>query len=246
MKILTGIPAYNVEDSIVGVIERVKMQRVNEIIVINDGSRDMTEKVISAIKGIKIIQHKQNKGYGEVQKTILDYFINNPEFEDDDILIFVHGDGEMLPEEINKFRDAFIEEKVDMVFGSRVLSMEEAHSGGNEEVWSRPAWKVISDKIITFIYNLLLSTSFTTIFGGYRGIRKKAAKILGYKKFSSYHFFDHEILVEAMHKKLFIREIPVTNVECSATSNYWKFQYFFSLMTGLIRLRFRYSSAIKK
>jgi len=72
------IPAYNEENGIVDIIERVlavgpDLQKVGvrdlELIVVDDGSRDRTAEIARAHEGVHLIQHVKNKGYGAALKT---------------------------------------------------------------------------------------------------------------------------------------------------------------------------------
>lgn len=65
------IPAFNEEESIkntlIGLQETINQQY--EIIVVNDGSTDQTKKILRQIKGIRIISHAENRGYGAALKS---------------------------------------------------------------------------------------------------------------------------------------------------------------------------------
>jgi hypothetical protein len=72
------IPAYNEEDGIAEIAERVLAIRSDltragvddlELIVVDDGSSDRTVEIASAIDGVHLIRHPQNKGYGGALKT---------------------------------------------------------------------------------------------------------------------------------------------------------------------------------
>jgi glycosyltransferase involved in cell wall biosynthesis len=64
------IPAYNEQKSIAHVISVVKeVKEITQIIVVNDGSTDNTEKIVSNIDGVTLINHKVNKGKGSAMKT---------------------------------------------------------------------------------------------------------------------------------------------------------------------------------
>lgn len=62
-KISCIIPAYNEAKRIKNVLDVVlNHPLIDEIVVINDGSTDDTEKILKNITGIKLISYKKNKG----------------------------------------------------------------------------------------------------------------------------------------------------------------------------------------
>ena len=72
------IPAYNEEDGIAEIVQRVlavedDLKKVGvgslELLVVDDGSRDNTAKIVLGINGVRLIQHPINKGYGAALKT---------------------------------------------------------------------------------------------------------------------------------------------------------------------------------
>lgn len=110
------IPAYNEEKSILKLLNEVKetMRRIRkpyEIIVVNDGSTDNTEKIVENIKGIRLINQARNDGYGASLKK----GINNSRGE---WIIITDADGTYPIKDIPKilkFTNSF-----EMVIGARV------------------------------------------------------------------------------------------------------------------------------
>jgi glycosyltransferase involved in cell wall biosynthesis len=64
------IPAYNEEDGILATLESLREYfPASEIIVVDDGSRDKTASRVATFKGVKLLQHHFNRGYGGALKT---------------------------------------------------------------------------------------------------------------------------------------------------------------------------------
>ena len=85
MKISCIIPAYNEESTINAVLQNVKKVRtIDEIIVVDDGSLDMTYRCAIS-EGVKVIRHKKNCGKGAAIKTGISY-------SKGDILLFLDAD----------------------------------------------------------------------------------------------------------------------------------------------------------
>jgi len=62
LKCTIGIPAYNEEKNIAGIIIKLK-KFTNSIIVCNDGSTDLTKEIAENL-GVTVISHSKNLGYG--------------------------------------------------------------------------------------------------------------------------------------------------------------------------------------
>ena len=79
------VPAYNEEESVAQVINVIKeLEYINNVIVVNDGSTDNTEKLATEA-GAEVINHKINKGKGAAIKT-------GVKASDADILAFIDSD----------------------------------------------------------------------------------------------------------------------------------------------------------
>ena len=72
------IPAYNEENGITAIIDRVlsirpKLPAVGidsmELIVVDDGSRDRTAEIVGNNSDVRLIRHAKNGGYGAALKT---------------------------------------------------------------------------------------------------------------------------------------------------------------------------------
>jgi len=116
------IPVFNevdgIEDSIQDFKKLVSDQKFScEVIFVNDGSDDGTEVVLSNLdldnESIKIINHKNNRGYGAALKT----GIKNSKY---DYIAITDADKTYPNDKIPSFYEIILKEDHDMVVGARV------------------------------------------------------------------------------------------------------------------------------
>jgi len=115
------IPAYNEEDGIKEIAQRVlavkpALKKVGikelELLVVDDGSHDHTVEVASKIKGVTLIRHPKNKGYGAALKTGFSKAKG-------ELIGFLDADGTYPPEYFPKLCQAAMNGH-DLVIGSRM------------------------------------------------------------------------------------------------------------------------------
>ncbi len=124
------IPAYNEENGIVEIMERVLRVKEDlakagvqemELLVVNDGSRDKTADVAGQVvlrnPCVRVISHSKNRGYGAALKT---GFAN----ASGDLVGFLDADGTYPPEYFPQLCKEILEGKADLVIGSRMAGAE--------------------------------------------------------------------------------------------------------------------------
>jgi glycosyltransferase involved in cell wall biosynthesis len=102
----------NTQDTIAEVISKTK-KYVDEVIVVNDGSKDLTAE-IAHLAGAKVINHEINRGKGAAIKTAMSQVKA-------DIVVFIDGDGQHNPDDIPKLLEPITSGDADFVIGSRFL-----------------------------------------------------------------------------------------------------------------------------
>src|SRR5215470_11967838 len=109
------IPAYNEEKHIGDVIRRTR-QKLDDVLVVDDGSRDKTaERAREA--GAEVIVHSQNRGKGETIKTGLRHWLDRQV----DFVIILDADGQHRPEEIDRFLAAAVAaDRPKLILGNRM------------------------------------------------------------------------------------------------------------------------------
>src|ERR1700730_17404010 len=115
------IPALNEEDGIADIIARVQGAEsslrtvgveVLEIIVVDDGSVDRTAEIAGAFRGVRLVRHPTNRGYGAAIKTGFDQARG-------ELLAFLDADGTYPPERLDALCRAALDQNADVVVGSR-------------------------------------------------------------------------------------------------------------------------------
>lgn len=115
LKITAAVPCYNAEKYIDRCIESLLNQTVKpiEIIVINDGSTDLSEKKIKRFKQVKLLNHKGNLGLAEARNTA----IKN---SSGDIIVFIDSDAKAHPYFIENILNCYTDENVVGVGGEAI------------------------------------------------------------------------------------------------------------------------------
>ena len=191
LKITIGIPAYNEEKNIAGIITKLK-EITNSIIVCDDGSSDMTAE-ISRNLGANIVRHEKNRGYGAAINTIFQKAI---EIESD-VLITFDADGQHRTEDVPKLLASIKKNDVDIVIGSRFLK-------NKSDV---PNYRKIGIKMITEVTNASINQKLTDAQSGFRAYSKKVLTEISPSEMGM--GISTEILIKASSKGLQISEVPI-------------------------------------
>ena len=192
MKITIGIPAYNEEKNIAGIISKLK-KHVDLIIVCDDGSNDLTGDISEQL-GATVIRHSKNRGYGAAINSL---FLKAKELESDVFLTF-DADGQHRIEDIPILIEPIIKNQVDLVIGSRFLNTR------SEEM---PNYRKVGIKIITKIKNLSIKEKLTDSQSGFRAYSRNALQQI--TPADDGMGVSTEILIKASKLELKIAEVPI-------------------------------------
>lgn len=179
LNVLIIIPAYNEEQNILKtyktIIDYNNMNKTNfDVIVINDGSTDSTEDILTK-NNIPHISLIHNLGIGGAVQTGYKYAnINNY-----DIAIQYDADGQHDITYIDKIIKPIIDNQADMVIGSRFIKK-------NKDNFNSTFTRRIGIKIISFFIKLKTGKKIYDTTSGFRAINKKIIN-----EFSNYYPFEY-------------------------------------------------------
>ena len=192
-KIYILIPAFNEGGKIGSVLAELKNAGYENIFVVNDGSKDDTEK-IAREAGAEVLNHIMNLGQGAALRTGLEYI--NEKYSPDIIVTF-DADGQHRIEDIAKIIEPIIKEDFDIVLGSRFLKNKT----------KMPVLRKIILKAGIIFTNLLSNIKLTDTHNGLRALNKKAIDSIEITHRKMEHASD--IIDEITKKKLRYKEVPV-------------------------------------
>ena len=192
MKITIGIPAYNEEKNIAGIISKLK-KYTDSIIVCDDGSSDLTGDISEQLGAI-VIKHSKNRGYGAAINSL---FLKAKELESD-VFLTLDADGQHRVEDIPIVTDPIIKNEVDLVIGSRFLDTK------SEEM---PNYRKVGIKIITKITNLSIKEKLPDSQSGFRAYSRKALQEI--TPTDDGMGVSTEILIKASNLELKVAEVPI-------------------------------------
>jgi glycosyltransferase involved in cell wall biosynthesis len=195
-KLTVIIPVFNEAGTIGKVLDSVFAQKLPdwtmEVIVVDDGSTDNTQKVLSkwTVK-CKVIRHNTNGGKGSAVTEAFKYVTG-------DIILIQDADLEYSPSDYPALLAPFEKPNVSVVYGSRFLgphlSTMFVYAQGN--------------KFVTLITNILFNTNITDMETGFKVFRRKVIEgmIIHARRFD----FEPEFTVKVLKRNYQIFEVPIS------------------------------------
>ncbi len=188
------IPAFNEENGVGQVVNEIPKQLVAEIIVVNNNSNDKTSEVAQAAGATVLDEPKA--GYGRACLKGMDYLTKIQ--DKTDIVVFLDADHSDYPEEMTMLIQPILDDKADLVIGSRAL--------GNKERGSMTPQQIFGNWLATRLLKLFYNVTFTDL-GPFRAIRYD--KLLALNMQDKTYGWTVEMQVKAAKQKLRCAELPV-------------------------------------
>lgn len=197
-KVIIIMPAYNAEKTLEKTYQEIPKEGVDEIILVDDASRDRTVEVARAL-GIEIIVHKENKGYGGNQKTCYAKALEKGA----DIVVMVHPDYQYDPKVVPDLIRKIENDGFDIALGSRMFYKKDALRGG------MPIYKFISNIFLTTMENIVFGLSLSEYHTGLRAYSRRFLEAVDFMSLPDGFVFDTEIIAAAVKKGFKIGEVPI-------------------------------------
>ena len=210
MKTYIILPAYNEEKVIKEVITDIQKQGYSNIIVVNDGSSDNTYQEAKST-GIITLSHPINRGKGAATQTGIDA----AKLLNADIIVTMDSDGQHNPKDIKKLIQPILNDKADVVIGSRMLNTK-----------GMPKSRIIMNKIANIVTYIFFGILVSDSQSGFRAYNRKAYTSV-YTYMDRYEF-ESEMLGQIKNAKLRIKEVPIKVIYTDYSKNKYKHMSRFS------------------
>jgi glycosyltransferase involved in cell wall biosynthesis len=189
------IPALNEEKSIGLVVGDIPRPPVAEVIVVDNGSTDMT--ISCAQQAGATVLEENRRGYGFACLKGIEYIQSLP--EPTHIVVFIDGDYSDYPEEITELIKPILADRADLVIGSRLL--------GKREYGSMTLPQLFGNRIATRLIKSIYGVAFTDL-GPFRAIAFD--RLMQLQMQDKTYGWTVEMQVKAAKMHMRCTEIPVT------------------------------------
>lgn len=195
-RIVVVMPAYNAEKTLEMTYREIPMDIVDEVILVDDHSRDNTTQLAHDLGIDHVIRHDMNRGYGGNQKTCYAKALECRA----DVVIMVHPDYQYTPLLIPVMAWMIANDVYPVVLASRILG-NGAHKGG------MPLYKYIANRALTFIQNMLVSQKLSEYHTGYRAFSREVLERINLEANSDDFVFDNQMLSQIIMADFSIGEV---------------------------------------
>lgn len=194
--LLIYMPALNEELTISKVLKSIpqKFKGFSEVnlLVVNDGSTDETEKNALAVNAV-VLNHKHNKGVGTAFQTAIEYALKI----NADVLVSIDADGQFDVNQIEEMILPIKNNEVDFCIGNRFY---------NNKPQKMPVIKYWGNKQVNKIVSFVCKTKINDASCGFRAYSRESLLNLNLQGNFTY---THETILELINKGFRVKQIPV-------------------------------------
>ena len=195
-KVVVVLPAYDAEKTLGNTYREIPFDIVDEVLLVDDASKDNTIGVARELGIRHIIEHPRNKGYGANQKSCYKAALGLGA----DIVIMLHPDYQYTPKLIPSMANLIANDVYEVVLGSRIL-------GKGALLGGMPLYKYISNRFLTLFQNFMIGAKLSEYHTGYRAFSRKVLESINFEANSDDFVFDNQMLSQILMKDFEIAEI---------------------------------------
>ena len=210
-KIVIVLPAYNAADTLAMTYQEIPFDIVDEVVLVDDASKDATSSLASSLGITHVIRHEVNRGYGGNQKSCYQKALELQA----DIIIMLHPDYQYTPKLITAMVSIIANDLYPVVFGSRILG-KGAIKGG------MPYYKYFFNRILTLTQNILMNQKLSEYHSGYRAFSAEVLNKINYQANSDDFVFDNQMIAQICFEGFEIAEVtcPTKYFEEASSINF--------------------------
>ena len=227
-KIIVVLPAYNAAKTLEQTYAEIPFDIVDEVVLVDDASRDDTVEVGRKIGIRHIIRHEKNTGYGGNQKSCYNKALELG----GDIVIMLHPDYQYTPKLITSMANIIAQDLYPVVLASRILGRGALNGG-------MPLYKYVFNRFLTFSQNMLMRQKLSEYHTGYRAFSAEVLRKIPYMQNSDDFVFDNQMLAQIFSAGFEIAEVTCpTKYFDEASSINFKRSVIYGL--GVLRTSMQY------
>lgn len=195
-KLSIVIPVYNEKDTVRTLIDRVQASPYDkEILLVDDFSTDGTREILKEYEGqdgFQVLYHNRNRGKGAALRTGFQNVTG-------DIIIIQDADLEYNPAEYGTLLEPILDDRADVVYGSRFLS------GPHRVLFF---WHYVGNKFLTTMSNMFTNLNLTDMETCYKVFTRKVLDEITFKcdRFG----FEPEFTSKIAKHRFRIYEVPIS------------------------------------
>jgi len=220
LRICALIPAFNAESTIGNIIKGCK-RHLEDVIVVDDGSRDRTS-LISKAEGARVIRHEKNMGKGMALRTGFSYILS----EGYDGVITIDADGQHNPSDIPFFIKRYSEDGPDIIIGNRMVEKERI-----------PKYRYYTNLLGIYFISKVSGQSLDDSQSGFRLYRKEVIERIPLK--TSGFETETEILIKAGRMGYRIVSVPIGVNYDGVKSHYRRLRDTYRISLLVLKMMFR-------
>ena len=190
------MPAYNAAKTLEQTYSEIPHNIVDEVILVDDASKDNTVEVAHQLGVHHIIRHDKNKGYGGNQKTCYAKALELGA----DIVIMLHPDYQYTPKLIPAMAGIIAQDLYPCVLGSRILGKGALRGG-------MPLYKYVANRFLTYFQNILIGQKLSEYHTGYRAFSRHVLETIHYEANSDDFVFDNQMISQIFYAGFEIAEV---------------------------------------